>query len=434
MAYNIEQFRIKKLNRCRQILREFCVRGIPREQIMQETKSAYAQFRQVIDNVLEESLCKQGYKKVKRQFLAMDGRDFNENPLALFIKTKEFDDSELALHFDLLFILSSHDFMPQPTIINKSCCNPKIVRKVLKEYTNLGILEHRHVKNWDEYRLPESDIDISKYADILSFFSESNPFGIVGHYLKDRYRRKFNVFPKSHFRFSHRYLHHILDADLLETVFATIKSHSPVRVKLAHWVKAHEFKNIIPNNFFLVNNKGHQVSQGTPSQVWLATDVIPLKIYSSVHSGQRYIMGFYLESREFAQIRIDRIDELTPLSPSLEESDYARLQQQFRSFSEHLWGVSKSNAPQTVHVEMEILDNCPDSPVLTRLENEKRCGTVERISPNSARFSVDVYDGRELFPWLSTFIGNIMRMSFSDPSLTAAWEQRMNDMNDIYNI
>ncbi|MBQ9396806.1 MAG: WYL domain-containing protein, partial [Proteobacteria bacterium] len=124
----------------------------------------------------------------------------------------------------------------------------------------------------------------------------------------------------------------------------------------------------------------------------------------------------------------------TPLSPSLEESDYARLQQQFRSFSEHLWGVSKSNAPQTVHVEMEILDNCPDSPVLTRLENEKRCGTVERISPNSARFSVDVYDGRELFPWLSTFIGNIMRMSFSDPSLTAAWEQRMNDMNDIYNI
>ena len=55
-----------------------------------------------------------------------------------------------------------------------------------------------------------------------------------------------------------------------------------------------------------------------------------------------------------------------------------------------------------------------DSHIVHRLEREKRCGAVARLDETVWRFHADVYDARELVPWLRTFIGRIVSLTCSN--------------------
>lgn len=425
MAYNIE-FKFEKLNRCRQFLREFCTLGISYRMLMKENQSAYRQFRTLMEQLLKTYLCKRGYKSEMRQFLTMDSRDLEENPVAAFLQSKEVIDTELAAHFGLLFALEDGNYKTVSDLKRAVPVDNKRLWAVLKEYENLGIIERQIVKNLFEYRLVKPEFELTPYIDLFRFFAEVDSLGVAGHYMIERERAKFKVLPQSPLRFRHRFLYHVMDAEILESILTCIRNQTPVSVKLYHWVRSHDVQYQIPANYRLIDHNGHVVQPPqTTSKCWLAAEVVPVKIYASARTGRRYLMGYYLESGDFAAIRIDRIEEVKPVEPhNASEAQYAQCRERFAAESLHLWGVSTRNVPQTVHVEMEIMAPHPNHPVLARLESEKRCGTIERISPYSARFSADVYDGRELFPWLRSFTGYVIRISFSDPSLMDSWEKR----------
>ena len=69
-----------------------------------------------------------------------------------------------------------------------------------------------------------------------------------------------------------------------------------------------------------------------------------------------------------------------------------------------------------------------------RLEREKRCGKVERISENESKFSADVYDTSEMIPWIRTFICRITEINFSNKELEKKFFDDMEAMYKLYDL
>ena len=69
--------------------------------------------------------------------------------------------------------------------------------------------------------------------------------------------------------------------------------------------------------------------------------------------------------------------------------------------------------------------------ILQRLFREKRCGTVELIDRNTAKFSADVYNVTELVPWLRTFICRIKEIHISDKT---AEKRFLDDIDMMYRM
>ena len=63
--------------------------------------------------------------------------------------------------------------------------------------------------------------------------------------------------------------------------------------------------------------------------------------------------------------------------------------------------------------------------IFQRLEREKRHGTVERLSEDTCRFSVDVYDASEMLPWLRTFTGRIVSLQCSRLFVVDLFRERL---------
>jgi hypothetical protein len=213
-----------------------------------------------------------------------------------------------------------------------------------------------------------------------------------------------------------------LDAEVLEIVFDGIRGHHPIVVQMACELAADALPHSLPDHFELKTIgrfSGH------------TTTVIPLKLYASVRTGRRYVMGLYKDSLELASIRLDRIEQAVLETDDngciicLSDDEYREAAGKFSEISAHLWGVSHHcNKNKLVHVSFDVHDSRPNAPKVKRLAKEKHCGTVTEIEPNHAHFEADVYDGRELFPWIRTYLGYLSNLSFSDDSLTDLfWKQ-----------
>ena len=72
--------------------------------------------------------------------------------------------------------------------------------------------------------------------------------------------------------------------------------------------------------------------------------------------------------------------------------------------------------------------------IVSRLEREKRTGTVEKIDENTWRFSADVYDASELNPWIRTFVGRIKSINYSNVLYENRFRMDLCDMYRLYNI
>ena len=72
--------------------------------------------------------------------------------------------------------------------------------------------------------------------------------------------------------------------------------------------------------------------------------------------------------------------------------------------------------------------------IYERLLREKRCGTVERIDKNSARFYAEVYDANEMLTWIRSFICRITDISFSDKETEAQFRADLETMYRMYGV
>lgn len=291
--------------------------------------------------------------------------------------------------------------------------------------------------NRKEYRIRKETFVLEHVKDYLSFWAGLSPLELIGSFIKDRCIRQYGKIDESPFRFKYRYFHHILDAEILEIVFDGIREHHPIIIQMSEipYANAHPHSahpHSLPKHFEL--KREGKLSAHT-------TTMIPIKLYVSVYTGRRYLMGLYKDALDLACIRLDRIEQI-----ALERDDhgcvirlcddvYREAAEQFRVISAHLWGVSYCrNKNKLVHVSFDVYDTRPNAPKVKRLAKEKRCGSVVEIAPNRAHFEADVCDGRELFPWIRTYIGYLSNLSFSDHSLTDLFWKQVREMKGKLSI
>ena len=104
----------------------------------------------------------------------------------------------------------------------------------------------------------------------------------------------------------------------------------------------------------------------------------------------------------------------------------------YESVKDNIWGVSLGDYQTIEHVEMKIWAEEHEYFIRQRLEREKRCGKVEQIDRNTYLFTADVYDAKELLPWVRTFIGRIVSLECSNSSVTDKFYRELQELSAMY--
>lgn len=408
MAYNEL---VKDFNKIRDYMREFYVNGFKsRDEFTQKSSRSYDDMRRRIDSWLGEYMRFNQDADGKHAFLSIDSREVKHNPLYKAWKTKSFTDGDITLHFILFDIFSeSEEELTLSDIIdsiddyladidNARSFDESTVRKKLKEYVELGIIQFRKEGRTSYYKKCSDYEPLD--SDFLDFYSEVAPCGVIGSFLLDK-----DLSSADHFSFKHHYITSTMDSDIRCDIFMAIQDKRRVDIETISRVKSESY----------------------------VTTIVPLYVYVSVQNGRQHLMAYVPGFNRFRSYRIDNI-----LSCKAGEvcNEFDKLREEFDEMRPNIWGVSlqgESDA-QLEHVEFMIKYSEGEYFIPQRLEREKRYGKVEHLSDGISKFSADVYDSRELFPWIRTFISRIVSISFSNKELEEKFNSDLSDMYKLYGL
>lgn len=128
----------------------------------------------------------------KHVFLSMDSRTIRSNPLYNAFKARSFTAGDVTFHFYILDLLQNGDACTARQITDlfaekylsafETDRQPDIstIRKKLKEYVALGLLQCRKQGRELLYSRSEDALALNAWADTLAFFSEADPLGVIG--------------------------------------------------------------------------------------------------------------------------------------------------------------------------------------------------------------------------------------------------------------
>ena len=117
-----------------------------------------------------------------------------------------------------------------------------------------------------------------------------------------------------------------------------------------------------------------------------------------------------------------------------QEPEWAELERSGRQFVRYLWGIGAGSGKKSRldHVELDLYAGLEEPYIPERLRREKRQGKVIQVSSTVWRFSIDVYDAREMLPWLRTFMGRILRLECSNPQVTRRFWRDLDRLRAMY--
>lgn len=406
---------VKNFERVRDYMREFYVYGFKsREDYTQKSARSYDDERRRLESWLGDYMSFKQTSSGKNVFISIDSRTSQHNPLYRAWKAKSFTDGDITLHFMLMDILPSEsptdstgisikDIMSQVddylTVAGSDkTFDESTIRKKLKEYVEEGLVTAKKTgKNMFYFRTADDKLPD---RDLLDFFSETAPCGVIGSFLLDKEEQT-----KSLFTFKHHYITSALDSEILCELFSAMSEKKMVTLTA-------------------VGRKKDKVKEH---------HAVPLKILESVQNGRQYLMAFVPSMNRIVSYRTDYIIDVKPEEVC---PDFDILREKLAGMRQHIWGVSTEghSGERMEHVDFTVHYGDDEQFIHTRLEREKRCGTVERIDGNTSRFSADVYDCGELVPWIRTFICRIEEIHFSDKELEDQFKKDIKEMYLLYDI
>lgn len=350
----------------------------------------------------------------KNVFISIDSRSIRHNPFYNAWKAKSFTDGDITLHFIIFDILYApevrHTLAEIMDLIDEKYLSgfefpmmfdESTVRKKLKEYTSEGIIVTEKEGRKVYYRRGV-DVDICGLNDILHYYSEVAPCGVIGSFILDKSEHH-----EDNFTFKHHYITGAIDSGIMAALFIAM------REKRAVTISNLSKKKDLPRR----------------------CRIIPLRILISVQNGRQHLVAYLPEFNSFHAYRLDylsnaKLEEVTPRFDEL-RSELDRMQ-------DKMWGVnvkhSKWGHDHLEHVEFVIRIGEHEDYIIQRLEREKRVGRVERIDDNTYRFIADVYDTGEMIPWIRTFICRIVKMNFSNRTVENRFKEDLKAMYKMYGI
>lgn len=212
-------------------MREFYVYGFKsREEYDKKSARSYDDERRRMESWLGDHMSFVRTHEGKNVFISIDSRVLQHNPFYKALKAKSFTDGDITLHFILFDILHSPEIvLSLPEILdemdeylsgfeNTMMFDESTVRKKLKEYTEQGIIISKKDGRKMMYRRAD-DIVLPDITDVLNFYSEVAPCGVIGSFLLDKQDTK-----RDSFNFKHHYItsfNEVADTNL-EAVFNLI--------------------------------------------------------------------------------------------------------------------------------------------------------------------------------------------------------------------
>ncbi len=407
---------IKNFSRIRDYMREFFVFGFKtRNDFNQKSKRTYDNERRRIENYLGD-LTKWEYGDGgKKVFISVDSSKISVNPFYKAYKSKSFTDNDVILHFLILDILTSNEFLTLDEITDlindrvEFLFEPQTVRNKLKEYTEYGIINATKEKKAHYYSLNKcyfEDFDISK--DAINFFSEVAPFGVIGSYINDRIDNK-----NKKFQYKHNFIVNTLEDNVMLDIINAIKEQK--RVVIENYSR----RDDVANNF----------------------NILPLIIYISVQTGRRYVIAQGKGKYRFSVYRLDYIKENkieflnSNKSVKILEKDgnFTQLKQTLESCFETSFSTALVREGKPEHFEMTLLVNeQTEDYIIKRLEREGRGGKVEKLRRNIYKYTNDVFDTNELTTWIKTFIGRVVELSGDNKKVIDLFYDDVRKMAQMY--
>ena len=266
MAYNEL---IKNFEKVRAYMREFYVYGF-KSRTEYDAKSArsYDDERRRLESWLGDYMRFTQTPEGKNVFLSVDSRVTRKNPFYKAWKAKSFTDGDITLHFAIFDILYDPETKMTLTelieeidqrLSSSMVFDESTLRKKLKEYAEEGIIRMEKDGRKVLYsRAP--DTDITALHDVIDFFSEVAPCGVIGSFLQDRQPKHPELFS-----FKHHYITQAMDSDVMATLFEAIRGH----------------------RYITVDNLGKHSNEVRTVRL------VPLKLYISAQNGRQNLLAFH---------------------------------------------------------------------------------------------------------------------------------------------
>jgi len=234
------------------------------------------------------------------------------------------------------------------------------------------------------YFCSQDKIDLKQWRNALDFFSEVKSLGVIGSFLLERQTEEMPL--HNGLSFKHRYIMHTLESDILANICQAITDKCTLKIT--------------------ANERGCDCTE----------IVVPIKISIGTQTGRRYLNAWRLADghdgdQGIRSFRLDYIEELEQLEKC---ADYDTYQHLIEDAMPRIWGVSMGGKcvdsrkkKHLEHVEMILHISEAEADVKRSLEREKHGGTIKYLGEDRYSFTIDVYDSREMLPWIRTFIVNI---------------------------
>ncbi len=405
---------IKNFENIRDYMREFYVYGFKnRNEYTKKSSRSYDDERRRMESWLGDHMSFLHTPEGKNVFISIDSRVTGHNPLYKALKAKSFTDKDITLHFILFDLLHSPEvFLSLSEILEKidECLSDfdvpmlfdeSTVRKKLKEYTLQGLIVTEKEGKRLLYRRSSALMPMG-ISDVLHFFSETSPVGVIGSFLLDKQGEH-----KDNFGFKHHYITSALDSDVTAKLFMAMQKKA------------------------IITADNHSRHARTPARI----RIIPLRIFMSVQNGRHHLLAY---EAEYNSIRAFRVDYLSDIKIEDETPRFDELRAALDIMQSKMWGVTVRNGlcgdQKTERVEFTVRVEDDEEHIIRRLLREKRIGSIERIDKNNYRFTADVYDTSEMIPWIRTFICRITDLDFSNKALEKQFKADIREMYRIYGI
>ncbi len=406
---------IKNFEKIRAYMRDFYVYGFKsRDDYQTKSTRSYDDERRRLASWLGDHMRFVRTPEGKNVFISIDSRTIGHNPLYHAWKAKSFTDGDITLHFIVFDIL--HDPSVKRTITellgeidskylsgfeSPMVFDESTVRKKLKEYCDAGIIVAEKEGRKMYYRRT-AGADISDLNDVLHYFSEVAPCGVIGSFILDK-----KTSDPDAFTFKHHYITGAIDSGVLASLFTAMREKRAVTIS----------------------------NMSRRSDMPRRNRIVPLRVFISVQSGRQHLLAYLPEYNSFHAYRVDYLSNVKLEDPT---PRFDELREELDRMQSKIWGVSvKRNKwglehPEHVEFTVKVAEN--EEYIINRLEREKRVGTVEKLDDNTYRFSADVYDSSEMIPWIRTFICRIVNMNFSNRTVENQFKKDLEAMYLMYGV
>ena len=407
---------IKNFSRTRDYVRDFFIYGCKmRADFKHKASRSYDDERRRVESWLGDLVKAEDHRHGRQISVSVDSGHILENPLYQAYYAKSFTDNDIRLHFLLLDLLADgegHSFgelTEQLSLQYGACSDAQTVRGKLREYISEGLLLREKHGRTVFYRLsPETLAGLAEQypglTDAVRFFSETQPFGVIGNSIL-----RSGELQNDCFLMKHNYISRTLEDEILGTILDAIHTQRSLRIK------------VFPTRSALVGGlkESEQVC-------------IPLCISISVQTGRRYLLAYQPDFSRFNAYRLDFIKsaapgEICPDHAAYMEKLCGALPKVFGvSFGDRKTGMTAEPLRMTLRITDEELF------VLDRVKRELRSGTWEKTGEDTYCLTLDVFDPMEALPWIRTFTGRILSLEGGTEHLRTRFREDTLAMARLY--